>query len=372
MSANESTHELHQQILENTYLFLEIMGKVSKNLGIERRMEIAPAAARIEEHLARSYGGESLTYESYQDISELARDIGASVWNPKSENVAERLGVVGINNHRIAALLDSTPEGELLEAPQPLWRMLIDERFKLLEIQTDALPPKQRLEYEAALIAVNSGLEAHDRLGDIELIGQMEREDEAIDRLPRLNVQFFSEPALRVWALCSAKVGALPKTPDILIDALNDIEAGGRASIEMRETVAQQWGISEPGLSKEWINHATNALFGSATSTIMDNPSMRSATLVRKVLEEVYSNSEIPELKLKSDASAFEDSRNELTQTLESLDATLKGLSEAPGGHQIPALILTKLSREAETLRDLIQRAGDSWDADDVVMDSPR
>lgn len=373
MSDSESVSEMHQQVLENTYLFLEVLDQVSSSLAIDRRFEIAPAIARTEEHLSRSYGGEELAFDDYKDICKLAEEIGKSIWNPKGDTFAQRIAVFGINNHQIAKNLENESGSELIEAPQPFWKRLIEERIDLLETQTDALTPKQRVDYEASLRSVNGGLEANERLGDIEMAGEAKARRMAPERLPRLNVEFVDKSALRVWAQCSGKVGALPKEPGILIDALKDLEVGGFGSKEMRAVVAKAWGQSQPKLSPEWIDHATNAIVGSATSTMLDSSEMRSSTFVRKVFEDIYNGPEvIPGLQVESEIAPYDQSRNDLISTLASLDATLKGLSESKSGHQVLASMLTQLSREAETLRDLVERARDQWDADGLTIDGPR
>lgn len=356
--------ELHQQVLENLYMYLEVMDKVSKRLGIERRQEIPPAIARAEEHLERSYAGDALSYVDYQDIGELAHHVGRSVWNPEGESVAEKMGVIGINENSLGMRIDKEGENGLQELPQPLWQRLLRERNRLLEIPTDGMTPYDRLQYEMSLVSVNAGLEAHDRLADVALAAETHSNQSMSKKLPELNVQFISEPALRVWANATSKLGALPTDQNILMDALKEVEKGGRADAEMREQVVKQWSENQPRLSREWIRHATNSIMGSATSTSLDSLDMSSAAFVRSVFQDVYQKQggQNPEL----DDGLIAQSREELTQSLHSIEQALSELNNAPGNHFPPSLV-DKISREADTLRDLVKMADlNQDDADDL------
>lgn len=356
MKAQHEKNEFHQQILENAYLFLEVMEKVSQRIGIERKDEIAPAIARAEECLERVYSGDPIEYESYREITELARDIGRTIWNPEGETVAQRLAVIGPSENAMAFLMDNEPDSPLQQMPQPLWQRLLSERSNLLDVKTDALSPYQKMNYEMSLVSVNAGLEAFERLGDIELSALAQVDEKSSKKLPKLNVQFVSEPAMRVWAKCTAQLGALPADSSILLDALKEVEKGGRASNELREEVANEWGNSQPRLPREWIGHATNAIFGSATSTSLDTLDMSSATFCLKVFEDIYASQDMGNMALKIDDSVFEKSRSELTKSLESIDETLKELKGSSGA-RLPASLIEKISLEADNLRELVQSA---------------
>ncbi|WP_273208903.1 hypothetical protein [Marinobacter subterrani] len=356
--------ELHQQILENLYVYLEVMDKVGKRIGIERRQEIPAAIARAEEHLERSYAGDHLSYVDYQDISELARDIGHGVWNHKGETIAEKIAVVGVNENQMGLRIEKGDQGSLQELPQPLWQRMLRERNRLLDIPTDGMTPYEKLKYEMSLVSVNAGLEAHDRLADVALAAEVRSNQGENKKLPELNVQFISEPALRVWANATSKMGALPTDPSILMDALKQVEKGGRADSDMREEVADQWSKNQPRLSREWIRHATNSIMGSATSTSLDSLDMSSAAFVRSVFQDAYQKQGGQGIKV--DDGVIQQSREELSQSLNSIEQALSELNKVPGNNFPPSLV-DKITREAETLRELVRMADlDEDDAEDL------
>lgn len=364
MKAKSEKTELHQQILENSYMFLEVMDKVSKRLGIERKADIPQAIARAEETLERVYAGDELEHADYSDITELTRDIGKQIWNPKGDIVPLKLAVFGPSDHAIAWKLDNEKAGQLQEMPQPLWKRLLHERSNLLDIESDSLSPYKKMSYEMSLVSVNAGLEALERLGDIELSAAAQVDEKSHTKLPKLNVQFVSEPAMRVWAKCTANLGALPDDPGTIIDALKKVEKGGRADDSLREKVIDDWSKSKPRLPREWIGHATNAIFGSASSSSLDSLNMSSATFCKEVFEEIYEAKEGQSNNLKVDDSAFEQSKDQIVSTLESIDETLKEMKSS--GSQLPASILKKLDQEADNLRELAEAAqNDQADIDD-------
>lgn len=367
MSAHDDKTELHQQILENAYLYLEVMDKVGKRIGIERRAEIPSAISRAEEHLQRSYSGKPLQYEDYQDITELTRDIGRQVWNPKSDMAPERLAVIGPSENAIAWRLDHEPDAEMLEIPQPLWRRLLQERADLLDRPTDNLSPQERAKYEMSLVSVNAGLEAFERLGDIELAAQANSLETLNRKLPQLNVQFVSDPALRVWAKCTANLGGLPTDSSILLDPLKEVERGGLASKSMRENVAEAWADNTPHLSREWINHATQAIFGSATASSLETVDMSAAAFVRQVFENTYEqmpSADIAQTSGVQDTTGVEKSQQQLIESLEQIEGTLKVLSDHAQG-QMPASLLRKVKDEADHLRELVEASKYTHDIHD-------
>lgn len=364
--------ELHQQILENAYLYLEVMDKVGKRVGIERRSDIPGAIARAEEHLQNCYSGKPLRYEDYQDITELTRDIGRQIWNPKGNTAPERLAVVGPSENAMAWRIDHEPEADISELPQPLWKRLLHERAALLEMPTDNLTPLDKMQYEMSLVSVNAGLEAFERLGDIELAALSDAQVVANRKLPHLNVQFVSEPALRVWANCTATLGGLPTDRDILMAPLNDVERGGLASKAMRERVAKAWSENQPHLSPEWVDHATQAIFGSATATSLETLDMSAATFVRQVFESTYDQMESASLKKRSEDASheIEESEQKLMASLESIEDTLKHLKDHAAG-RFPAALLNKIQAEATHLRGLVEASKyNQDDHDDLSLPS--
>jgi len=249
------------------------------------------------------------------------------------------------------------------------------EQFNGLDLAS--LSPYQHKVHELSARSARSGIMAYDNLANLALAGKEMMDETSESRLPRLSVEFVSEPALRVFLRSSAALGALPEDPEPLSRMAQASGQRGGINSEALEAAVKDWSDAQPMITREWIRSACEAIATTAGSTKLDTLASSSQDKVTEIIEQVYDERLETGIghRFKVDRNKILQDRNELLEALENIEDSLSILTndQSGAGQHVPASILQKIGQEADTLRDLVRAAEVSQDQslDEDVMDYP-
>ncbi|KXS54594.1 MAG: hypothetical protein AWU57_1017 [Marinobacter sp. T13-3] len=378
MLTQEERTDLHTAVLENAYIFLNAASGVNSEMRLNRGTDIAQATQKAELILQRTYAGDDLSYEDYGSISELARDVARQVWNPRGETALQKMAIYLPNENAIGWRMDNdnSPAGEIVESPHSIIDSFQDEYSQLKHgPRLSEMSPYQQQVRLFSEKACRRAVQAWDNLANLAMAGQSLTDTESENRLPRLQVEFVSEPAMRVFLMSSATMGALPENAQIVTDMVSSADKSGRLDNEMLDRTAKLWSQECPGITRQWIRSACEALGTTAANGKLDTLDSSTGEKINAMVTDIYSMR--PESgighRFRPDNDRVLQDRNQMLEALENIEDALATLTSSEAGANVPRSIIGKITDEADALRELVRAAEITQNADieDDVIEYP-
>lgn len=232
MLSQDDRNDIHQRVLENAYVFLNAAGAINKEMNLGRELEIRVAMNKAEQVLQRTYSSDDLSYADYSDVSELARDISRQLWNPNGDTEIQKIAIYVPGDANIGWSADNDTKSPIIEVPHRMAEHLERDLEEFDALKISSLSPYEQKVRQLSAKSARAGVMAYDNLANLALAGRELLDEESENRLPKLSVEFVSEPALRVFLRSSAAMGALPEDSEPLSSMIE--MAGKRGKIDRR------------------------------------------------------------------------------------------------------------------------------------------